>query len=126
MMDDDRLRQLVDRVNSEQRHGPPHQVPPEQRPSGWVCPKCGEEASQAASPLEMGSVVMGWSYQTDEDGVPVPINVTASEVVGRNPDGTPKIYNTMHCFNCFNRWQKRKMMEEIRANVPQLVRKPDA
>jgi hypothetical protein len=133
MMDDGRLREYIDRVNRDQSNGqgpPMAPVGVEPRPSGWICPVCGTEADQRVEPYTLnGEPVPGaLKWLTLEDGItPAPVNISAVNIVERDKDGNPtKIYHTRHCMTCFNAWQRRKMMEEIRANVPQLVRKPDA
>jgi hypothetical protein len=63
----------------------------------------------------------------EKDGTPSPFAVKTQEILKRDKEGNPaEVYETLHCLNCFNAWQKRQMMKDIRANVPQLVRKPDA
>jgi len=90
------------------------------RPSGWHCPKCGQVADQRIDPAP--GTVLGYHWVVDDDGHPSPVAVVTEEVLERNEDGSPsKTYKTRHCLNCFNAWQRRKMMEEIRASVPQLV-----
>lgn len=126
MEDSDRLRDLVRRANMDPSlngAGPPVA---QARPSGWVCPVCHTEPAQAAEPLMVGGMPMGFKYLTEDDGSPSPLSVKTQEVTEKNPDGTPKnVYTTTHCLDCFNRWQRMQMMRDIRANVPQLVRKSE-
>lgn len=126
MNNDDKLRQFVQRANMEPGVNGA-QVAPEVRPTQWSCPRCGTPAAQAAEPVNLGGQTLGYKYLVDEVGEPSPLSVIANEVIERDQAGNViKEYRTYHCLNCFNHWQRRKMMEEIRANVPQLVRKPDA
>lgn len=132
---DDRLSELVRRVNAEQQNGTnPNMLPPsvKPRPSGFVCPKCGSVAEQRIEPAP--GTVLGYHWlrisdipqlHTPNDERPAPVAVVADEITGIDAEGTPKFYLTLHCLVCFNKWQRRKMMEEIRANVPQLEWKPE-
>lgn len=119
----DSITEAIRRMNRENGQIPIIGQKP--RMSGWVCPKCGIEAPQAVQNVGTPTQPI-LRYLTDDEGGPLPFSVAAAEIVGENEDGTQKIYKTTHCLECFNRWQRRKMMEEIRANVPQLVRKTDA
>src|SRR5439155_8375368 len=123
--DADRVNEIIRRMNQEPSYTssnhrapvlPPNVKP---RPSGWKCPRCGLVAEQRVDPAP-GSI-LGYTWVTEEDGKPSPVSVITEEVLERNEDGSPKkTYKIRHCFNCFNIWQRRKLMEEIRANVPQL------
>lgn len=117
----DEIRDLVQRANQDKNGMTPLGV--KAKSSGWKCPRCGEVAEQQAEAVESkltgGAPIIRWL--TDPDGKPKPVNVSTAEKVGENEDGSPVMYTTRHCFGCFNRWQRRKMMEEIRANVPVLV-----
>lgn len=126
---DDPMAQFVQRLNRDAKVPVPigGQIPlldalgEKPRPSGWKCPKCGTEADQAANPVNnpLDGSLIGAKWLTDESGRPLPIAIIANEVTGES-NGKPTLYTTHHCMNCFNRWQRRKMMEDIRANVPQL------
>jgi hypothetical protein len=70
---------------------------------------------------------VGVKWETLADGKPKPVHVGTSLVTGHEvgPDGMedkarPKLDIRLHCLNCFNVWQKQKMMQEIRDNVPVL------
>lgn len=128
MMEDDRLNEAIRRMNIAGHNGAAPTVLPagiQPRPSGWVCPKCGTEADTRCDPAP--GTILGYHFSTlgealgDGDQRPNPVSVIATEITERDASGNPtRRYHTIHCFNCFNVWQKRKMMEDIRANIPQL------
>jgi hypothetical protein len=124
--DPDELSRLVQRVNQEQNGNIPIMGPTfKPRPSGWICPTCHTEAEQRAEPAP--GTITGIKWLFEEDGVtPQPVAVITEEVLQRDDSGKPvRTERFIHCFTCFNIWQKRKMMQDIRANVSQLVRKAD-
>lgn len=129
MMNDDRLRDLVERANRDPSNNGYLPVAPERRPSGWVCPVCHTEADQRVEQVMMGGqpVAGAVKWLVLPDGTPQPVAVLTQEVLERDAEHNPtKVYETRHCFNCFNAWQRAQMMRDIRANVPQLERKQNA
>lgn len=127
--EDDAISRAIQSLNQGGMTQPVAVAP---HPSGWRCPTCKQEADQridAAPGTILGYKLMrikDTAPMQDADERPSPLSVFCPEVTKKAEDGTPtEITLTVHCLNCFNAWQRRKMMQEIRANVPQLVYQPE-
>lgn len=129
--DPDALRRAIENLNRQDPTSPNgrmHIVPPgiKPRPSGWRCPKCNTVADQRADHAPGTITGVRWAIMAELNGDetdtrPSPVAVVTREVIERDSEGNVlRTYQTIHCLNCFNEWQRRKMMEDLRANVPQL------
>jgi len=120
------LQNLIRRANQENNGNIPILGPKfVPRQTDMVCPVCHTVAEQRAEPvLGPRGELIGPKWLFEEDGSPQPVAVVAEEITKRDENGEPlERYRTLHCLNCFNAWQRRKMMQEIRAQVPQLVKR---